>query len=120
MTFRTLKADVIRRNILSTEYYAEAVTLTDPAGTETDVTAKPSAEKTEQRQFEHGIELVTTRDFFLEATLDPAPTAGWFITFGTLRYAVEGDSTASGFTVLHTRRVAAAEISRETYRKRTV
>lgn len=120
MTFRTLKADVIRRNILSTDYYAESVTLIDPAGDDAVVTAKPSAERTEQRQTDFGTELVVTRDFFLEMTVDPPPNTRWFVSFDSNRYAVEEVlTTASGFAVLKTKRVAAAEISRDTYRKKS-
>ncbi|MFA6047099.1 MAG: hypothetical protein WC718_19110 [Phycisphaerales bacterium] len=115
MTFRTLKADVIRRNILSTDFFAEAVTLTDGAGATSAATAKPGAEITERRQTEYGFEDVVTRDFFLELT-GAVPV---LVTFGTLQYAVENFTTSSEFTTLKTKRLAPVEASRESYRRRS-
>lgn len=115
MTFQTMKADVIRRNLLSTVYFAQNVTLTDGAGATTAAVAKPGPEVLEERQTEYGIETVTTREFFVELT-GAVPD---YVTLGTTRYAVENHTTAGGFTVLKTKRVGAAEASRENYRRRS-
>lgn len=114
--FKTLKADVIRRNLLSTGYFAEDVTLTDGAGLETAAVAKPGAETTEERaSVEYGRELVTVREFFLELAGAAVPA---YVTLAGVRYAVEGDTNSGEFTVLKTKRIGAVEQSRDTYRRR--
>ena len=116
MSFRTLKADVIRRNLLSTDYFAESVTLTDGEGETTTTVAKPSPEVMEERpSTEYGTEFVTTREFLLELTV-PVPRT---ITFDTVTYAVEHVTTQGEFTILKTKRIGAAERSRENYRRRS-
>lgn len=114
MSFRTLKADLIRRNVLNTDFFAETVTLTARDGEETEAVAKPGTETTEERQSEHGTELVVTREFFLELTGDVPES----VTFDGSRYAVEGDTKTGEFTTLKTKRIGAAERSRESYRRR--
>lgn len=109
-----MKADVIRRNLLSTAYFAANVTLTDGTGAETAAVAKPGPETIEERQTEYGTETVTTREFFLELTGDVPD----FVTLVDVRYAVEGHTESGGFTVLRTKRIGAAELARENYRRR--
>jgi hypothetical protein len=115
MSFRTLKADVIRRNLLSTDYFAESVTLTDREGVDTTAVAKPSPEVTEERpNAETGIEIVITREFLLELTGDVPK----YVTFENLAYAVEHSTKQGEFTILKTKRIASREISRDSYRRR--
>ena len=117
MSFRTLKADVIRRNLLSTDYFAESVTLTDGEGETTTTVAKPSPEVMEERPgTEHGIEFVTTREFFLELTV-PVPRT---VTLDDddVTYAVEHVTTQGEFTILKTKRIGSGLASRDTYNKR--
>lgn len=115
MSFRTLKADITRRNQLNTDYFAESVTLTDGEGVETTTVANPSPEVMEERpNTENGTEFVTTREFFLELT-SPVPRT---VTLDTLTYAVEHVTTQGEFTILKTKRIGSGEISRDSYRKR--
>ncbi len=115
MSFRTLKADVIRRNLLSTDYFAESVTLTDGEGETTTAVAKPSPEVMEERPgTDYGVELVTTREFLIELTGNVPRT----VTLDTVTYAVEHVTTQGEFTILKTKRIGAGEISRDSYRKR--
>lgn len=115
MTFRTLKAEVVRGTLLNKEFFAEDVTLTDGEGVETAAVAKPATETTEERVTEYGRELVTVREFFLELRGAPVPV---FVTLSGVRYAVEGDANTGLFTVLKTKRIGAVEQSRDTYRRR--
>ena len=119
--FRTLKSDVMRRTILNPDFFAEDITLIDDQGTETTVTAKPSSERTEQRQTEYGTELVVTRDFFLELDPDVLINTRVTVVCGDTHYAIEEivKDSSSVFATLKTKRVAPSEKSRENYRKRS-
>ena len=115
MSFRTLKADITRRNQLNTDYFAESVTLTDGEGETTTTVAKPSPEVMEERPgTEHGIEFVTTREFLLELTV-PVPRT---VTLDTVTYAVEHVTTQGEFTILKTKRIGSGLNSRDSYNKR--
>lgn len=115
MSFRTLKADITRRNQLSTDYFAESVTLTDGGGATTTTVANPSPEVMEERpSTEYGTEFVTTREFLLELTV-PVPRT---VTLDDVTYAVEHVTKQGEFTILKTKRIGAGEISRDSYRKR--
>jgi hypothetical protein len=117
MSFRTLKADVIRRNLLSTDYFAESVTLTDGEGATTTTVANPSPEVMEERpSTEYGTEFVTTREFFLELTGAVPRTVT--LDDEDVTYAVEHVTKQGEFTILKTKRIGAGEISRDSYRKR--
>lgn len=117
--FRSLKADVIRRNILSEDYFAESITLVDSSGVETAIVAKPNPERTEQRDGEFGTEIVVTRDIFIDLS-DATPYQRGFAVVGSTTYAIEEiTKTASGFAVLKTKRVDSAERSRQNYRRQT-
>lgn len=115
MTFKTLKAEVVRLNLLSTTYFAENVTLTDGTGVTAAAVAKPGPEITQERVTEYGREVVTTREFFLELTAGVPD----YVTLGSVRYAVENHEESGGFTILKTKRIGAAEASRENYRRRS-